>query len=90
VIFCDTFRLLLHGPAQLTPLPPPLSHSHLTLHFQVLINCRNNHKLIARVKAFDRHCNMYVISITMHRAIRPRFMSQLMGDALTENLPVVI
>ena len=28
---------------------------------QVLINCRNNHKLIARVKAFDRHCNMYVV-----------------------------
>ena len=25
---------------------------------QVLINLRNNHKLLARVKAFDRHCNM--------------------------------
>ncbi|CEM27624.1 unnamed protein product [Vitrella brassicaformis CCMP3155] len=25
---------------------------------QVLINCRNNRKIIARVKAFDRHCNM--------------------------------
>merc|ERR1711881_131598 len=25
---------------------------------QVLINCRNNRKLLARVKAFDRHCNM--------------------------------
>jgi small nuclear ribonucleoprotein D2 len=25
---------------------------------QVLINCRNNKKLLARVKAFDRHCNM--------------------------------
>ncbi len=25
---------------------------------QVLINCRNNHKLLARVRAFDRHCNM--------------------------------
>jgi small nuclear ribonucleoprotein D2 len=25
---------------------------------QVLINVRNNHKLLARVKAFDRHCNM--------------------------------
>lgn len=28
---------------------------------QVLINVRNNHKLLARVKAFDRHCNMCVI-----------------------------
>merc|ERR1712058_127334 len=25
---------------------------------QVLINYRNNKKLLARVKAFDRHCNM--------------------------------
>lgn len=24
----------------------------------VLISLRNNHKLIAKVKAFDRHCNM--------------------------------
>lgn len=27
---------------------------------QVLINLRNNHKLLGRVRAFDRHCNMYV------------------------------
>ena len=25
---------------------------------QGLINCRNNKKLLGRVKAFDRHCNM--------------------------------
>jgi len=25
---------------------------------QVLINCHNNRKLLARIKAFDRHCNM--------------------------------
>ncbi|KAH9535390.1 hypothetical protein CY35_17G050100 [Sphagnum magellanicum] len=25
---------------------------------QVLINCWNNKKLLGRVKAFDRHCNM--------------------------------
>lgn len=25
---------------------------------QVIINVRNNKKLLARVKAFDRHCNM--------------------------------
>lgn len=25
---------------------------------QVLINCRNNRKILARVKAFDRHMNM--------------------------------
>lgn len=24
----------------------------------VMVYCRNNHKLLAKVKAFDRHCNM--------------------------------
>jgi len=29
----------------------------------VLINCRNNKKLPARVKAFDRHCNMVLENV---------------------------
>merc|ERR1712071_309348 len=29
----------------------------------VLINCRNNKKLLGRVKAFDRHCNMVLESV---------------------------
>lgn len=31
---------------------------------QVLINVRNNRKLLARVKAFDRHCNMVLQDVT--------------------------
>lgn len=30
---------------------------------QVLINCRNNRKLLCRVKAFDRHCNMLLENV---------------------------
>lgn len=30
---------------------------------QVLINCRNNRKYLARVKAFDRHCNMVLENV---------------------------
>ncbi|PXF42949.1 Small nuclear ribonucleoprotein Sm D2 [Gracilariopsis chorda] len=30
----------------------------------VLINVRNNKKLLARVKAFDRHCNMVLTNVT--------------------------
>merc|ERR1711865_73871 len=30
---------------------------------QVLINLRNNHKLLARVKAFDRHCNLVLENV---------------------------
>lgn len=33
-------------------------------HAQVLISLRNNKKLLARVKAFDRHSNMACISLT--------------------------
>ena len=28
---------------------------------QILVNVRNNHKLLARVKAYDRHMNLWVI-----------------------------
>merc|ERR1711865_1219250 len=30
---------------------------------QVLINVRNNKKLLGRIKAFDRHCNMVLESV---------------------------
>lgn len=30
---------------------------------QVLIHCRNNKKLLGRVKAFDRHCNMVLENV---------------------------
>lgn len=30
---------------------------------QVLISCRNNRKLLARVKAFDRHFNMVLENV---------------------------
>ncbi|KAA8909808.1 hypothetical protein FN846DRAFT_888824 [Sphaerosporella brunnea] len=32
-------------------------------HNQVLVSCRNNRKLLARVKAFDRHCNMVLENV---------------------------
>ncbi|KAG8856336.1 mRNA splicing protein [Tulasnella sp. 330] len=32
-------------------------------HTQILISLRNNKKLLARVKAFDRHCNMVLENV---------------------------
>lgn len=29
----------------------------------MLISCRNNRKLLGRVKAFDRHCNMILENV---------------------------
>ena len=40
------------GKGRLTPRRP-----------QVLINLRNNRKLLARIKAFDRHCNMILENV---------------------------
>ena len=34
---------------------------------QILINVRNNHKYIARVKAYDRHMNLYVDTPNLKR-----------------------
>ncbi|KII66964.1 putative small nuclear ribonucleoprotein Sm D2 [Thelohanellus kitauei] len=30
---------------------------------QVLISCRNNKKLLGKIKAFDRHCNMVLENV---------------------------
>ena len=37
----------------------------------MLINVRNNHKLLCHVKAFDRHCNMFEThdSEVIHRVL---------------------
>jgi small nuclear ribonucleoprotein D2 len=41
-------------------------------HTQVLISCRNNRKLLARVKAFDRHCNMVLENVKEMWTENPR------------------
>lgn len=38
--------------------PMALLSKALRTHTPVLISCRNNRKLLAKVKAFDRHCNL--------------------------------
>lgn len=58
----------------------------------VIISLRNNHKLIARVKAFDKHCNMILENVkelwTEKKQNKPinceRFISKLFlrGDSV--------
>lgn len=48
----------LYKKGPLSVLTASVKNNHM-----VLINCRNNHKLLARVKAFDRHCNMLLENV---------------------------
>ncbi len=43
--------------------PFSILHSSVKESTQVLINCRNNHKLLAKVSAFDRHFNMVLENV---------------------------
>jgi small nuclear ribonucleoprotein D2 len=46
------------GPDTFTSGPLSVLYRAVSSNTQVLINVRNNHKLLCRVKAFDRHCNL--------------------------------
>ena len=59
---------------------------------QVLINCRNNKKLLGRVKAFDRHCNMVLEGVKemwteMPRTGKGKKSIFLMLYVFCENIP---
>ncbi|CAR28121.1 hypothetical protein ZYGR_0N06120 [Zygosaccharomyces rouxii] len=43
--------------------PLSLINDSVTTKNPVIISLRNNHKIIARVKAFDRHCNMILENV---------------------------
>lgn len=43
--------------------PLSLLNDSVQTQTQVMISCRNNKKLFARVKAFDRHCNMILENV---------------------------
>lgn len=57
-LFCTTF--VDHFTLDTAALRSWLTVSLLP---QVLVLCRNNKKLLARVKAFDRHCNMVLENV---------------------------
>lgn len=43
--------------------PMALLSQAVTLGLPVVVLCRNNHKLVGRIKAFDRHCNMIMENV---------------------------
>jgi small nuclear ribonucleoprotein D2 len=57
---------------ELTTGPLSILQTATRTHAQVLISCRNNRKLLARVKAFDRHCNMVLENVKEMWTERPK------------------
>jgi len=51
---------------------------------QVLINCRNNKKLLGRVKAFDRHCNMVLENVQEMWTETPKSSKGKKGKAVNK------
>jgi len=54
-------------------------------HDQVLINLRNNRKLLARVKAFDRHSNMVLINVKEMWTETPKSANGKAGKAVNKD-----
>jgi small nuclear ribonucleoprotein D2 len=54
-------------------------------HTQVLISCRNNRKLLGRVKAFDRHCNMVLENVKEMWTETPRTASGKKGQPVNKD-----
>ncbi|KAF2225965.1 hypothetical protein BDZ85DRAFT_272572 [Elsinoe ampelina] len=57
------FEILQLEQHEFTTGPLSILQTAVRTHTQVLISCRNNKKLLARVKAFDRHCNMVLENV---------------------------
>ncbi|CAN6674372.1 small nuclear ribonucleoprotein Sm D2 [Trichomonascus vanleenenianus] len=54
-------------------------------HTQVLISCRNNKKLLARVKAFDRHSNMVLENVKEMWTETPRKANGKKGQPVNKD-----
>lgn len=78
--------------------PMSLIQTAMNNNTPVVISCRNNHKLIAKVRSFDRHCNMILENVkdlwtesvknnkgkTIKTVLKERFISKLFlrGDSV--------
>ncbi|CAK1362425.1 Small nuclear ribonucleoprotein Sm D2 [Cercospora beticola] len=66
------YEISLLETHEFTSGPLSLLQTAVRQHTQVLISCRNNRKLLGRVKAFDRHCNMVLENVKEMWSETPR------------------
>ncbi|KAF7554048.1 hypothetical protein G7046_g6927 [Stylonectria norvegica] len=65
--------------------PLSILQSAVRSHTQVLISIRNNRKLLARVKAFDRHCNMVLENVKEMWTETPRLANGKKGRPVNKD-----
>ncbi|KAJ9638777.1 mRNA splicing protein [Coniosporium apollinis] len=70
---------------EFTSGPLSILQTAVRQHTQVLISCRNNRKLLARVKAFDRHCNMVLENVKEMWTETPRLASGKKGKPMNKD-----
>lgn len=70
---------------EFTSGPLSILQTAVRSHTQVLISCRNNRKLLARVKAFDRHCNMVLENVKEMWTETPRLASGKKGRSVNKD-----
>lgn len=70
---------------EFTSGPLSLLQTAVRNHTQVLISCRNNRKLLARVKAFDRHCNMVLENVKEMWTETPRLSDGKKGRPVNKD-----
>ncbi|QPG96811.1 mRNA splicing protein [Epichloe festucae Fl1] len=70
---------------EFTSGPLSILQTAVRSHTQVLISIRNNRKLLARVKAFDRHCNMVLENVKEMWTETPRLADGKKGRPVNKD-----
>jgi small nuclear ribonucleoprotein D2 len=70
---------------EMTYGPLSILQTAVRSHTQVLIAMRNNRKLLARIKAFDRHCNMLLENVKEMWTETPRLANGKRGKPMNKD-----
>lgn len=84
-IFDSEYEVAQLEEHEMTSGPLSILQTAVRSHTQVLISCRNNRKLLARVKAFDRHCNMVLENVKEMWTETPRVASGKKGRPVNKD-----
>ncbi|KEY73397.1 hypothetical protein S7711_01508 [Stachybotrys chartarum IBT 7711] len=79
------YQVALLEEHEFTSGPLSILQTAVRSHNQVLISIRNNRKLLARVKAFDRHCNMVLENVKEMWTETPRLADGKKGRMVNKD-----